>query len=70
MAETKISLDFKWENNNSFELTSKEGAEEKVSIVKVEENSCIAKLWGNVQALAIVYVAHLLERIGTEMKEE
>ena len=70
MAETKVNLDFKWENNNFFTVTSKEGDGEKVTILRMEENACIAKLWDNAQGLVITFTAHLLDRIGKEMKEE
>ena len=70
MADTKIELELKWDNNDFFELTSKENDGEVITIISMEENACIAKLWDNVQALVITYVAHLLDRIGKEMKEE
>lgn len=70
MADTKVELEFKWNNNEFFELTSKENDGEAITIVKVEENACIAKLWDNIQALAITFTAHLLERIGNEMKAD
>jgi len=70
MADTKVELELKWNNNEFFELTSKENDGEPITIIKVEENACIVKLWDNIQALAVTYVAHLLERIGNEMKAD
>lgn len=68
MAETKIELELKWENGKFFEFTCKENDGEPIVIAHHEENACIDKLWVHIQAAALTAMAHLMTRIGKEMK--
>ena len=70
MAETKVVVTLKWENGNYFTLTSKEGDGEVITILRMEENACISKLWDNAQGVCINFASHLLSRIGNEMKAD
>ena len=68
MAETKIELTYTWENDVSMKLTMQENDGVKFTVLDMDENGCIASMWGYIQGIMTLHNANLVARIGTEMK--
>jgi len=68
MTEKQRTIKFKWENGKYFEMTEKEGDGETLTIIRVEENSNIAALWGNIAAICTNYLMKVIKVAGDEMK--
>ena len=70
MALSKITIVLEWENRNLFRMTEKaDSAPGDIQIVKVEENSRLAEVWGSVQSLCMTFFNGKLTEIGDEMKK-
>ena len=68
MAEHEYELTLKWENEKSFQMTAKKDAEEKFTVVKMDENNSISLVWPHVSAIIRGYFNKITGEIGTEMK--
>ena len=68
MAATEILMKLAWENSVGFTMTSKEGAEDVLTVVDIDENGFISSLWPHVQSICEDYLKKELNRIGSEMK--
>ena len=69
MAISKLTIDLKWENDNSFGMTSKEGDEEKKTVIRMDENTHLPALWADVTKICYNYLHKVLEQIGNKMKQ-
>ena len=69
MAEKKLKITFTYENGVSFQMDSKLNEENAVTILSLEENSCLGKLWDDgIKQAVMTYLEHEVKKIGTEMK--
>ena len=68
MAETRVEVDFNWENDNFLTVRSREDVGDWVTIITIEENAHINEMWGPIEQICRVYCTRLIERIGKEMK--
>jgi hypothetical protein len=68
VAESTLIIQFKWENDNYFTMSSKLNAEDIIDIVKLEENAILNKLWPDTKSMIMKYVEHEVDIIGNEMK--
>ena len=66
---TQIDIRFTWENNNEFEVLSKEGSQDTVTLVRMEENGNISALWPAATDLIERHFKSLMARIGSEMAQ-
>ncbi len=66
MKELEIKLI--WENDTSFEMTSKQDAEDIISIIKVGENGDLATIWEHIERICYAYFTSKLTSVGDEMK--
>ena len=67
MAETKIELEIKWENNKVFQVLARENGGEIKIVVKAEENGDLTTLWSAFTDVMERYIKTLMARIGKEM---
>jgi len=70
MAEDKMEITFTWENDVMFKMDTKFNAEDKITVIKVEENGDIANLWSGIQSICERTVTRHLDIIGGVMKGE
>lgn len=69
MAATTLLIQFTWENNVNFKMESKKNAEATVTILALQENACLPKLWeAGIQETIMTYLEYEVTKIGTEMK--
>lgn len=68
MAEKELEIKVRWENNNFFEMGAKEPGSEWITVVKIDENSTIKGIWGEVDRICHNYFTYHLNEIGKEMK--
>ena len=68
MAKT-LKITFDWENDNFFEMTSKEDEAEKISVIRIEENAHIDDMWLPVSTACKSFVGTEIDKIGAEMKK-
>lgn len=68
MAESELEIIFKWENNVSFEMTTKRDAGDISTVVQLDENGHIKELWPSVQSICQTFFSKELKTIGDEMK--
>lgn len=69
MAGKELVLKFKWENKESFQLTSKLDQGETITILSLEENSCLAEIWDiGVKPTIMAYIELEVGKIGADMK--
>lgn len=66
----RILLELKWENGDSFQLTTKRNDEDPIVISRHEENGAIGELWGSIQKTCSKYFESVLSMVGDAMKEE
>ena len=68
MKEIQVML--YWENNVSFQVTSKEDGQgaPTLDIVKLDENGHLPELWPAITDVVERYVKALMTRIGNDMK--
>lgn len=66
---SEIELTFQWENDKFFEMTAKHGQDEKIQIVRIEENANIAELWDYIAGICKNYTGSVVDKIGKEMKK-
>ncbi len=64
--ENELEITLKRENNVGFEMTA--DGEEKKTIIKMDENGHIDKLWDSAQKICETYLHEKLIAIGEEMK--
>lgn len=64
----ELEIKIKWENDVSFEITTKRDAGETKTVIKLEENGFINELWPHVEACCKEYFVDELNVIGSEMK--
>jgi hypothetical protein len=70
MAAKQLIFIFDWENKKVFEMRAAEPeALSYTSIVRVEENSNIGSIWGNIQEICESYIHGQISQIGAEMKQ-
>jgi len=69
MPEHKIEIEIKWENDVSFEVTSKEDDGPTLTLIKMDENCCIATLWPAVTDILRRYIRFLMTKIGKDMAQ-
>ncbi len=69
MAEKEIEITLKWENNVSFEMTTKEDGGQR-TVVKADENGHIGDIWPHLEGICKLYILKILKEIGDEMKVE
>lgn len=69
MAEHEIEITLKWENNVSFEATTKEDDGAVLSLARMDENGQIAILWPSQSDCLERYIKSIMARIGKEMAE-
>ena len=70
MAQKQTIVILRWENGKSFEmLAQEEGAQDYITVVKLDENSDIAALWDSVQTICETYLKKQIAEVGAEMKE-
>jgi len=69
VAEHEIEITLKWENNVSFEATTKVDTGEVLTLAKLDENGEIATLWPAMSDLVERYIKSLMTRIGKEMAQ-
>jgi len=72
MAEEKeLEIKIKWQNAAYYEMKAKcEHCEDEdfITIVKVDENTNMARIWPNVEAICQDYFESHMRDIGTEMR--
>ena len=68
MAEGEIEVMLKWENGKSFEMTQKHAEATVITVVRMEENGNIKRLWEHVEAICKEDFARHLAEIGEQMK--
>lgn len=68
MAEQTMKITLTWENGVSFSMDTKLNAEDKITVIEVEENGDIANLWSGIQSICEKTVTRHLDIIGGVMK--
>ena len=68
MAEQKMEIVLKWENNVSFEMTSKLNDGNKITTVHADENAHLPDGWSDIESYCKRFFAKQLNKIGEEMK--
>jgi len=66
----EIEITLKYENRKSFEMTRKLNSDAAVSIIKVEENGCLAELFDHAAEYCMKQFNHDIATISGEMKKE
>ena len=64
--ENELEITLRWENDVGFEMTA--DGQEKKTIIKMDENGHIDKLWDSAQKICETYLREKLISIGEEMK--
>jgi len=70
MAEQKLEVIIKWENDNYFEITAKKNGGEKFTIIRNDENAHLLDMWSGVQKASLQYFRAVLEDIKVDMSAE
>lgn len=70
MAEQTMQITFAWENDVEFKMDTKLNDDDKITVIKVEENGDIANLWSGIQSICEKTVTRHLDTIGGVMKGE
>ena len=68
MAEKTLVLKLTWENEDSFQMTSKLDDDVTVTIVKSDENNHLAETWPHIENIIRLYFQKRITEIGNEMK--
>ena len=66
MAEVRL-IRLTWENGVNFKMDTKLGDGSYITIMEMEENGCIAKLWPDAQNLCEKFFGKCITDIGTVM---
>lgn len=69
MAEHEIEIVLTWENNKSFEVTTKEDNGDVLVLSRMDENGMIATLWPAEADKMERYIKSLMTRVGKEMAQ-
>ena len=70
MAEQKLDVTIKWENDNYFEVKAKKNGGENFTIIRNDENSHLLDMWPGVRKAVIRYFESVLSDIRSDMAEE
>lgn len=62
-----MTVDFEWENGESFTVTQKLNQEDKKILLHVDEDSCLKGFWAEIEAICHKCLTKLLKKIGKEM---
>lgn len=68
MALETYLIQIQWENDNLFQMTTKLGEADPITIIKVEENACMGQIADNIEAICLSVVKHKVVDILAEMK--
>lgn len=64
----KVRIELEWENDDFFEMTSKVGDGNKMTVVRIEENAHIEDLWKSISDICNEFFSRKIKEIGVEMK--
>lgn len=67
MAKKTQTILFTWENNDSFKMEYEFNDGGYKTIIEMEENGDLAKLWGNAHVLCEVFFKACLDKVGIDM---
>lgn len=70
MAESKLEIEIKWENNLEFSVQEKHNDGDTSTVIALEENGELVVLWPHVQKALEAYWKAILTNIGEDMKTE
>lgn len=62
-----ITVDFEWENDESFKVTQKLNQEDKKILIHVDENGCLKAFWPEVETILHKCLSKILKQIDKEM---
>lgn len=69
MAVSTLTIQLKWENDNSFQVLSQLNAGDVITILEMDENDHLAKVWDNyITGICKSFFEQKLKEIGGEMK--
>jgi hypothetical protein len=69
MAENTVVLTFTWENSSELKLIANENDGGDKTIIEMEENGNIGRLWDEgIKSALTKYIDELLDEIGSDMK--
>lgn len=68
MAEQKLKVVFKWENNVSFLVEETLNDDPSATILEMDENAHLVECWPQIKALLMKYMSAEIDNIGVQMK--
>ena len=68
MATKECKWKFEWANEDEFKLTQEDDQGVETVLLCIEENGCIASVWGSAAGMVTQYLNNLMQKIGDEMK--
>ena len=71
MAIQTLTIQLKWENNNSFQMLSQLDSDPAMEIIKMDENNHLPDVWDtHVVGICTNFFNNKLSLIGDEMKAD
>ncbi len=68
MASKEYVLKLKWENDDSFKLTTQLDGGTTFTVIEMDENATIHLVWPYADKICRAYFNKIITEIGTEMK--
>ncbi len=65
----RIEIDIQWENNNTIDVTAKNGGGVSYTVVKVDENGHLNSMMPSVKDIMERYIKGIMEKIAADMKQ-
>ncbi|KKN26603.1 hypothetical protein LCGC14_0872960 [marine sediment metagenome] len=64
----RIEIDIQWENNNTIDITAKNGSGTPYTVVKADENGHLEDMFPAIKDVMERYVKGIMEKIAADMK--
>ena len=68
MAQSELVITFNWENKDSFKMKANLNNAGVKTILEMEENGFLAKLWDGGKNIIMTYLEIEVDKIGNDMK--
>ena len=68
MAQSELVITFNWENKDSIIMKANLNDAGTKTILEMEENGCLSKLWDGVKHTIMTYLEIEVDKMGNDMK--